>query len=100
MNASWCRTMQFVYVFLFASAATAIAQPAIIATISPPPNEFGWNNTAVLVSFHCQRALDCPDPLSLEVEGPRQLVERSVMDADGRTASVSVEIRIEFSPPK
>ncbi|HEV2986631.1 MAG TPA: hypothetical protein VGX46_19685, partial [Vicinamibacterales bacterium] len=102
MNAAWYQRMSvaFVVLLFISPAAVAVAQPAIIATISPPPNEFGWNNTPVVVSFYCQRALDCPAPLSIHAEGLRQLVRSSVTDADGRTASVSIEISIEFSAPK
>src|SRR5260370_19927857 len=52
--------------------------PAITASINPPPNAAGWNNSNVTVSFSCSDKTSgvafCPSPVLVTTEGAAQTV--------------------------
>jgi len=75
--------------------------PTIAAAISPPPNLNGWNNTDVTVSFTCGPTPDvtCPPPVVLTQEGANQQVTGTATGTDGRTATVTVLVNIDKTPP-
>ncbi len=62
--------------------------PTITATVTPPPDSSGWNNTAVTVSFACFDATSgiasCTDPVVLSSAGAGQLVTGTAVDNAGK----------------
>lgn len=73
--------------------------PTIVASIAPVPNANGWNNTAVTVSFVCTNATSCPTPVTLATEGAAQVVSRTVANSANVTATASVTVNIDQTPP-
>jgi hypothetical protein len=77
--------------------------PVITATPNPAANANGWNNTDVTVSFACADALSgvvsCPAETKLTAEGKDQLVEGTVADRAGNTASAAVTLNIDKTAP-
>ena len=78
--------------------------PTITATVSPSPNAAGWSNTDTTVSFTCSDATSgvaiCPQPQIVTTEGPNQIVTGTAKDFAGNTASASVVIKLDKTPPK
>jgi alpha-tubulin suppressor-like RCC1 family protein len=77
--------------------------PAITATVSPVPNANGWNQTNVTVTFVCSDGdsgiASCPSPVSVSSEGASQVISRIAMDNAGNTATASVTLNIDKTPP-
>jgi hypothetical protein len=77
--------------------------PTIVATLTPSPNAAGWNNTDVMVSFVCSDTMSgiafCPSPVQMDNEGADQVVTGTAMDNAGNSASVSVAVNIDKTPP-
>jgi hypothetical protein len=77
--------------------------PAIQAKISPAPNAAGWNNSDVTVTFICSDATSgiatCPPPQTITSEGTGQVVSGTATDKVGNTASTSVTIKLDKTPP-
>lgn len=77
--------------------------PTISATISPSPNAAGWNNTNVTVSFVCSDTTSgiasCSEAVEVQQEGANQVIMGTATDIAGNTASTSVTISIDKTPP-
>lgn len=77
--------------------------PTIKATASPAPNAAGWNNTNVTVTFVCSDAtspvVSCPGPQTVATEGATQLISGTATDAAGNSATTSVTLNIDKTPP-
>lgn len=77
--------------------------PVITAVISPTPNSANWNNTDVTVSFTCSDAGSgvaiCPAPIHVTAEGANQVFTGSATDVAGNTATTSVTLNIDKTPP-
>lgn len=76
--------------------------PTIQATASPAPNAAGWNNSNVTVTFVCSDAtspVTCPGPTTVSTEGANQVISGTATDAAGNTASTSVTINLDKTPP-
>jgi Tol biopolymer transport system component len=76
--------------------------PTIQASVSPAPNSGGWNNTDVTVAFVCAdatSAVTCPGPRTVTSEGANQVISGTATDAAGNTASASVTLSIDKTPP-
>lgn len=77
--------------------------PSITAQISPQPNAGGWNNSDVTVTFDCADAISgvasCPEPVTVTVEGEGQSVTGTATDRAGNTASVTVTVSLDRTPP-
>jgi hypothetical protein len=95
-RSSWA--VCFSLLTVVAAATPATAQPSIAASITPSPNRFGWNNTQVTISYACGGVTSCPEPIAVSSEGDRQLFRQTVTDAMGRSATVSTEVSIDFTP--
>jgi hypothetical protein len=75
---------------------------AITANESPLPNAAGWNNKNVLVSFRCSGgtgAVTCPAATLVATEGAAQVITGTVTDGAGDTASQSVTVNLDETPP-
>lgn len=77
--------------------------PVIMATVSPTPNAAGWNNTNVTVTFTCSDATSgvaiCPPAQILTGDGANQVVSGTATDKAGNTASTSVTVKLDKTPP-
>ena len=77
--------------------------PTISALVAPPPNAAGWNNTNVTVTFTCSDSASaissCPPPQTVTTEGANQLVQGVAVNTAGNSATVSVRINIDKTPP-
>lgn len=77
--------------------------PSIVATISPKPNESGWNNTDVTVSFTCDDWLSgvatCASPVTLTTAAPDHIVSGAAIDHAGNTNTLEITVKIDKSPP-
>jgi hypothetical protein len=77
--------------------------PKIVANASPAPNSSGWNNTSVTVTFTCTVGTaplaTCPQPQTVSTQGANQVISGTVTDVAGNTASASVTLNIETTPP-
>lgn len=78
--------------------------PAISAAPSPPPNEFGWNNTGVTVSFVATDSLSgvagVTGPVTATIEGASQVVSGSAVDVAGNSAQASITLNIDKTAPE
>jgi hypothetical protein len=78
-------------------------RPTITAEANPPPNANGWNNTNVTVTFTCSDATSgiasCPAPVTVTAEGAGQVVSGTAVDKAGNSASASVTLNIDKTPP-
>ncbi|HEY3261103.1 MAG TPA: PxKF domain-containing protein, partial [Pseudonocardiaceae bacterium] len=80
------------------------AAPTITGNRSPAANAFGWNNTAVTVSFDCADDLSgvagCTEPVDLATEGSGQSARGTVTDGVDKTASTTVDqVNIDLTAP-
>ena len=77
--------------------------PVIHATASPTANAAGWNNSNVTVTFTCSDATSgvavCPAPVLVSAEGANQVISGQAVDKAGNTASTSVTLNIDKTPP-
>jgi len=77
--------------------------PTITATISPDANAAGWHNSDVIVNFTCNDAdgdiTSCPTPVTVTTEGATQTIIGTVNDSAGNSASTSVTLNIDKTPP-
>src|SRR6266852_5832442 len=77
--------------------------PTIKATATPTPNAAGWNNTNVTVTFTCSDVISgvasCPPPQTVTTEGANQIISGTATDNAGNTASTSVSLNIDKTPP-
>jgi hypothetical protein len=77
--------------------------PEITASVAPPPNAAGWHDGDVTVTFSCTDATSgiasCTDPVTLSSEGADQIVAGVAVDLAGNTASTSVQVSIDRTPP-
>jgi hypothetical protein len=77
--------------------------PTIEATLAPSPNAAGWNNTNVTVGFTCSDTTSgiasCTGPVLVQQEGANQVITGTATDIAGNTASASVTVNLDKTPP-
>lgn len=85
------------------NAVTDTMLPTITASVDPPPNQAGWNNTDVTVTFICadmgSGIAACPSPVTMTTEGKDQTITVSATDQAGNTAITTVLISVDKTPP-
>ncbi|MCF6324308.1 MAG: putative Ig domain-containing protein [Gammaproteobacteria bacterium] len=77
--------------------------PTITTGITPLANAAGWHNTAVTVSFTCADSLSgtagCPTPMIISSDGAGQVVNGTVTDVAGNSATTSITLKLDTMPP-
>ena len=77
--------------------------PVISAAQNPLANPGGWNNTDVVVTYTCTDATSgvakCTSPVTVSSEGANQVISGQAVDKAGNTASASVTLSIDKTPP-
>jgi RHS repeat-associated protein len=77
--------------------------PLISGSSNPPANNFGWNNSTVIVAFTCadktSGVASCTSPVTLNAEGANQMVNGTAVDRAGNTSSTSVSVNIDETAP-
>ena len=77
--------------------------PTITATLSSSPNAAGWHNSNVTVTFTCSDSgsgiATCPNPVTVTTEGNGQVITGTAIDKAGNTATTSVTINLDKTPP-
>jgi hypothetical protein len=79
--------------------------PTVTGQKSPPDNVNGWNNTAATVSWTCNDPAPssgvafCSGPTTLSGEGANQPVTGTGTDNAGNSASTTVLVSIDETPP-
>jgi hypothetical protein len=74
----------------------------LAAQATPVPNAAGWNNTDITITTICSGGvppLQCPLPMTVSTEGNQQIITESVADSGLQTASGSVIVSIDKTPP-
>jgi hypothetical protein len=77
--------------------------PAITVLRTPGPNANGWNNTDVTVGFTASALsgiAQVSGPVTLRAEGADQKVTGTATDLAGVSASVTVTVNIDKTPPE
>jgi|CXWL01.1.fsa_nt_gi hypothetical protein len=79
--------------------------PEIAVVASPPPNANGWNNSEVTITAQCSDPLSglsqsaCPTPTVVTNEGASQAASMTVADIAGNTATQSLSLNVDLTPP-
>jgi hypothetical protein len=77
--------------------------PTITAAVSPAANASGWNNSPVTVTFTCSGGsggiASCTAPVTLGTQGASQVVTGTAVDQSGQTATASVIVNLDLTPP-
>ncbi|HXA83688.1 MAG TPA: carboxypeptidase regulatory-like domain-containing protein [Candidatus Dormibacteraeota bacterium] len=79
-----------------------LAPLAVTASPAPAPNAAGWNHSDVTISFVCSGGvppLQCPAAQTVSTEGANQTISGTVTDASSQTASTSITIQLDKTPP-
>ena len=78
--------------------------PLITAVLDTTPNAAGWHNAPVTVSFactDCQSGIaSCSADVVLATETPAQTVTGTALDLDGTSASTSLVVSLDVTPPE
>ncbi|WP_166657730.1 carboxypeptidase regulatory-like domain-containing protein [Ilumatobacter fluminis] len=79
------------------------AAPTIEAIVTPAPNDAGWNNGPVTVSYDCVDDLSgvtfCSDADTVDGEGSDQQVIGFANDTAGNTVNATTSVNIDTTPP-
>lgn len=77
--------------------------PTIMTSVDPPPNQAGWNNTDVTVTFTCLDMTSgietCPTPVTVSTEGVNQVFSVTAVDRAENTAITNVILNIDKTDP-
>jgi len=77
--------------------------PIIEAVLSQQPNAGGWHNQDVTVTFTCNDTTSgisfCSDPVTVSTEGGNQVITGTAIDNAGNSASTSISINLDKTPP-
>ncbi len=84
------------------STFSVVAPLTIAAIRSSQPNTAGWNTAPVTISFQCSGGLaplSCPASQTVSSEGASQIVNGTVFDSAGNSASTSLTVSLDQTPP-
>ena len=85
------------------AVAADTTPPTITAAVTPAPNANGWNRTNVTVRFTCADTESgiavCPAAIVVRTEGSQQVISGTARDKAGNSASASVTLNIDKTPP-
>jgi hypothetical protein len=77
--------------------------PGITYTLSPSPTVFGWNNSAVTVTFDCSDAssgvASCTEPQTVGGTDGTYVITGMVTDKAGNTSGVNVFVSLDRTAP-
>src|ERR1044071_4786023 len=77
--------------------------PLISASVAPPANAAGWNNTDVTITYLCSDSLSgiavCPLPVAGSSEGAAESFSAQAVDQAGNVSTVSTTLNIDKTPP-
>ncbi len=77
--------------------------PVIEAMVTPAANGAGWHNSDVTVSYTCSDASSgvatCPPAVTVTTEGVGQQVSATAADNAGNSATATVTLNIDKTPP-
>lgn len=77
--------------------------PLVTATLSQQANAAGWHKQDVGIAYTCSDALSgiaiCPDSAMVTTEGADQPVSGTATDVAGNSASASVTVSLDKTPP-
>ncbi len=77
--------------------------PTISASVTPQANADGWHNSPVTVAFTCTDATSgiasCPATQTVSTDGLNQVVSGTAIDRAGNSASTSVSLNLDMTPP-
>lgn len=86
-----------------ASVSLDKTNPTITYSLSPAPNQYGWHNSDVTVTFNCSDSLSgidtCPAPFTITQEGGGQIFEGTATDKAGNSASAAFMVNIDKGTP-
>ncbi len=86
-----------------ASLFAVAAGPTITAAVDRSPNDAGWYNADVTVTFACDDGVSavasCTPPIVVATEGANQVITGTVVNAAGIKATTSVTLSIDKTPP-
>jgi hypothetical protein len=78
--------------------------PAASALAVPSPNEYGWNNTQVEVSFSGNDALSglayCESPKTVSLQGSSMAVSGYCADNAGNSSTTTIAVSIDTAAPR
>jgi hypothetical protein len=77
--------------------------PSIVSSRSPAPNDAGWHNGPVTISYVCtdgwSGVASCPAPVTVDTDGADQDVSATGSDRAGNTTTVRDVISIDSAAP-
>jgi hypothetical protein len=77
--------------------------PSLSFELSAQPNEVGWHNHPVTVTFNAHDDVagvaSCSPPVTLSADGARQTIVGYAMNYAGDSSSISTSVNIDQSPP-
>ena len=77
--------------------------PTVTATPSPGPNQYGWNNTAVTVTFtgtdNGSGVASCSPPVTFSNEGASQTASGTCTDHAGNSGPAAANVSIDRTRP-
>jgi hypothetical protein len=78
------------------------ASPTITASISPQPNQYGWNKANVTVTFTCSDPdgiASCTSPQVVQSETAGTIVTGTAQDTLGATSTLNVTVKLDKTVP-
>jgi Glucodextranase, domain B/Beta-propeller repeat/Bacterial Ig-like domain (group 2) len=87
----------------FVTKFALVVNPSVTASVSPSPDSSGWNNSSVTVTFTCLPGgapiSSCSSPATVSIEGADQVITGTATDTASNTATTSVTVNLDFTPP-
>ncbi|KRE43667.1 OmpL47-type beta-barrel domain-containing protein [Knoellia sp. Soil729] len=80
-----------------------LTKPTITHTVTPAPNEAGWNNSPVTVAYHCDDKLSglatCSPVTKVSTDGQDQAVPGIAVDNAGNSQTDNAKVSIDTVKP-